>query len=156
MLESLDDAISGSSCRDSSPLRDVFTVQLPAAAAAAPSTDHDGKDGEETQESDRGRVTVICSEEAGTQIIQHQDSLTDYCSISSSGTQEAPGSPESAGFDSMASSPTDPDGQSSVQDRQESGEAESRQDSAAIPSPVPLKLQAFAVLPVNGTLWIPR
>lgn len=125
-------------------------MRLPAtAAAAAPPTDLDSQDDEEQQDS--GPVTVICSQEAGTQIIQHQDSLTDYCSISSCGTQEVPGSPESTGFDPMAPSPAEPDRESSVQDPQDSP-----RDSAGIPSPPPLKLQAFTVLPVNGTVWIPR
>lgn len=143
-------------CRDISPLRDVFTVRLPAQAAAAPPAALDSGDGAEKRDSDRGRVTVICSEEAGTQIIQHQDSLTDYCSISSSGTVEAPGSPGSTGFDSMTPSPSETEGERSDRDRQGSGDAEPPPDSAQIPSPPPLQLQAFAVLPVNGTLWIPR
>lgn len=155
-VASLIDIDSDSSCRDSSPLRDVFPVRLPAAAAAAPSADSADKDGEEKQNSDRCQVTMICSEDAGTQIIQHQDSLTDYCSISSCGTQEAPGSPESATFDSIAPPPADPQGERSVPDRQQSEEAESTRGSAGIPSPPPLQLQAFTVLPVNGTLWIPR
>lgn len=149
--------ISGCSCRDSSPLRDVFTVRLPAKAVAAPSAALDHGHSEEKQDFDRGQVTVICSEEAGTQIIQHQDSLTDYCSISSSGTQEAPGSPGSTAFNSLTPSSSELGRECSDRDRQESGDSEPPPEAAQIiPNPPPLKLQAFAVLPVNGTLWIPR
>lgn len=125
-------------------------MRLPAAVA--PPTHLDSHVVEEKQDS--GPVTVMCSAEAGTQIIQHQDSLTDYCSISSCGTQEAPGSPESVGFDSQ--SPAELEAETSVEERQESREPESLRDAAGFPSPAPLKLQAFTVLPVNGTVWIPR
>lgn len=154
----------GFSCRDSSPLRDVFIVRRPAGVAAVTSTAPDTADHEEEkQDSNHGQVTVIYSEEAGTQIIQHQDSLTDYCSISSDCTLEPPGSDcsSSTGLDSLASHSSAPFPASQEeagrdQEQQESVNSESYLDSAEILNPPPPKLQAFAVLPVNGTLWIPR
>uniref|UniRef100_A0AAZ3R3M0 non-specific serine/threonine protein kinase n=1 Tax=Oncorhynchus tshawytscha TaxID=74940 RepID=A0AAZ3R3M0_ONCTS len=77
------------SCGDANPLRDVFTVQRPAGVTMATSPDLDSKRkslDEEEEECPNDKVTLIYCEEAGTQIIQHQDSLTDYCSISSDST----------------------------------------------------------------------
>ncbi|XP_068457694.1 leucine-rich repeat serine/threonine-protein kinase 1 isoform X2 [Clinocottus analis] len=79
-------------CGDSSPLRDVFAVRHPAgvavptANAAAAAVDLEPASQEERRRRTGGDVTLIYSEEAGTQILQHQDSQTDYCSISSSGS----------------------------------------------------------------------
>ncbi len=126
-------------------------------------TDTKATDQAEILEWKNGEVTVIYSEEAGTQIIQHQDSLTDYCSISSNGSLDLLGSDcsSNAGLSSLVS-------RSSVsltadrvetgrdQDRQPSIYPESDVNSAEAVNPTLPQLQAFTVLPVNGTLWIPR
>lgn len=153
----------GFSCRDSNPLRDVFTVQRPAGVAMVTATDLKTTDWEEKQDYNNGEVTVIHSEEAGTQIIQHQDSLTDYCSISSDGSLEQLGSdcsssvaPGSLTSCSSMPLPVDHEGMGRDQDQQASTNPESYLDSAdSVNSTLP-QLQAFTVLPVNGTLWIPR
>ncbi|XP_051235925.1 leucine-rich repeat serine/threonine-protein kinase 1 isoform X2 [Dicentrarchus labrax] len=152
-------------CRDSNPLRDVFTVQRPAGVTMVMTTDLKTTDQEEKLELSKGEVTLIYSEEAGTQIIQHQDSLTDYCSISSNCSLERPGSDcsSTAGLGSLASRssaplPADREETGGDQDQHQQGSTnpESYLDSAEIVDPTPPHLQAFTVLPVNGTLWIPR
>lgn len=153
----------GFSCRDSNPLRDVFTVQRPAGVATVTATDLKTTDQEEKQEYNNGEVTVIYSEEAGTQIIQHQDSLTDYCSISSDCCPELLGSDCSSSttpgsLTSHSSMPL-PAGQEEMgrdQDQQASTNPESYLDSTDTVNSTLPQLQAFTVLPVNGTLWIPR
>ncbi|KAF1392492.1 hypothetical protein PFLUV_G00028510 [Perca fluviatilis] len=133
------------SCGDSNPLRDVFAVQRPAGVAMVTTTELKPTDQEDNLEWTEGEVTLIYSEEAGTQIIQHQDSLTEYCSISSNCSLEPLGSDcsSTAGLASLAS-------HSSVPLPAED------QDQQASTNPTPPHLQAFTVLPVNGTLWIPR
>nr|XP_061819726.1 leucine-rich repeat serine/threonine-protein kinase 1 isoform X2 [Nerophis lumbriciformis] len=66
-------------CGDCSPLRDVFSVQRPSADSShvAPVCE------EEEAEPTNTDVTPTYSEEAGTRLIQHCDSLTD-CSVASS------------------------------------------------------------------------
>lgn len=110
-------------------------------------------------ENKNGDVTVIHSTEAGTQIILHQDSLTDYCSISSDCSVEPLGwdSSSSVGRESLASHSSVPFSADQEEtgrdlDQQVSNNVESYLDSA---DKMPQQ-QAFAVLPVNGTLWIPR
>lgn len=131
------------------------------------SADLKSKDPEEKLEWTNGEMTLIYSEEAGTQIIQHQDSLTDYCSLSSNCSLEPLGSDCSrmAGRGSLASHssvplPTDQneiDGDQALNQHQRtSTNPGSDLGSAEIGNPTTPQLQAFTVLPVNGTLWIPR
>ncbi|XP_076586819.1 leucine-rich repeat serine/threonine-protein kinase 1 isoform X1 [Chaetodon auriga] len=150
-------------CRDSSPLRDVFTVQRPTGVSAVITTDLKTTDQEEKPEWNNGEVTVIYSEEAGTQIIQHQDSLTDYCSVSSNCSLEMLGSDCSSTADlgslasrSSVSLPPDREETGRYQDQQPSANPESDLDPAETVNLTPPHLQAFTVLAVNGTLWIPR
>ncbi|XP_026149127.1 leucine-rich repeat serine/threonine-protein kinase 1 isoform X3 [Mastacembelus armatus] len=148
-------------CGDCNPLRDVFTVQRPAGLTTVTPTDLKTMDHEEKLEWTNGEVTLIYSEEAGTQIIQHQDSLTDYCSISSNCSLEQQGSDcsSTAGRSSFASSvplSADQDETERDQDQQASTNPESYLGAAEAVIPTPPHLQAFTVLPVNGTLWIPR
>lgn len=156
------------SCRDSNPLRDIFTVQHPGRVTKVTTTDLKASNlGEEKLEWTNGEVTLIYSEDAGTQIIQHQDSVTDYCSLSSNSSLEPLGSDcvRTAGLGSLA-------GHSSValladqneigrdwvlgQDQYTSTSPESDLGSVEIVNPTTPQLQAMTVLPVNGTLWIPR
>ncbi|XP_047437183.1 leucine-rich repeat serine/threonine-protein kinase 1 isoform X2 [Mugil cephalus] len=151
-------------CGDTNPLRDVFTVQRPAGLTTGANTDLNTRpDPKEKQEWTNGEVTLIYSEEAGTQIIQHQDSLTDYCSISSNCSLEPPESDYSSTADpsSLASSssvllPADLDETDRKQELQSSINPESDLNSAETPNATTPQLQAFTVLPVNGTVWIPR
>lgn len=132
-------------------------------------TDLKTKDPEEKLEWTNGEMTMIYSEDAGTQIIQHQDSLTDYCSLSSNCSLEPLGSDCSsiAGLGSLAShsSVLLPADQNETdrervldqdQDQHTSTSPESDLGSIDIVNPTTPQLQALTVLPVNGTLWIPR
>ncbi|XP_047187431.1 leucine-rich repeat serine/threonine-protein kinase 1 isoform X5 [Scophthalmus maximus] len=148
-------------CSDSYPLRDVFTVQRPAVVTTVKATDLKTMDQEENVQWTNGEVTLIYSEEAGTQIIQHQDSLTDYCSISSNCSLEPQGSDWSSAADLSLSTthssmplPADQDGTGCAKEQQASANPDL--DSAETVNPTVPQLQAFSVLPVNGTLWIPR
>ncbi|XP_038548531.1 leucine-rich repeat serine/threonine-protein kinase 1 isoform X2 [Micropterus salmoides] len=150
-------------CGDSNPLRDVFAVQRPAGISTVTTNDLKTTDQDEKLERINGEVTLIYSEEAGTQIIQHQDSLTDYCSISSNCSLEPQGSDCSSTADlgSLASRssgplPADLEETGREKEQQASTNPRSDLDSAETVNPTPPELQAFTVLPVNGTLWIPR
>lgn len=150
----------GFSCGDSSPLRDVFTVQRPAGVTKVTTPDSRP---EEKLEWTNGEVTLIYSDEAGTQIIQHQDSLTDYCSISSSCSLEPQESDCSTieGLSSLDSHsslllPAHQIETSKDQDHHKSTNPESALNSAVNVNATIPQLQAFTVLPVNETLWIPR
>ncbi|XP_070704804.1 leucine-rich repeat serine/threonine-protein kinase 1 [Pempheris klunzingeri] len=142
-------------CRDANPLRDVFTVQRPAGVTTVTTADLKTKDQDQEKklEWSNGEVTLIYSEGAGTQIIQHQDSLTDYCSVSSDCSLELLGSDcsSTAGLSSLASHSSVP----LPSDHEEAGR-DLDLESAETGSPAAPQLQAFTVLPVNGTLWIPR
>ncbi|XP_063044904.1 leucine-rich repeat serine/threonine-protein kinase 1 isoform X2 [Engraulis encrasicolus] len=92
-------------CGDASPLRDVFPVQRPSGGGVSPHKarpKEEKKEQEESQGEEESKdeddeeeaceallsdpVLVIHSDDAGTQILQRDDSLTDYCSISASST----------------------------------------------------------------------
>ncbi|KAM9861302.1 leucine-rich repeat serine/threonine-protein kinase 1 [Aulostomus maculatus] len=150
-------------CGDVNPLRDMFTVQRPAGLSAVATTDLTTVDPEEKLEWTTGPVTLTFSEEAGTQIIQHQDSLTDYCSISSSCSLEPLGSECSgaAGFSSVGSShsgppPVEQREAGRDQDQQKSTQPEAELETEEVVKATPPQLQAFTVLLVKDTLWIPR
>ncbi|CAK6975851.1 leucine-rich repeat serine/threonine-protein kinase 1 [Scomber scombrus] len=150
-------------CGDSNPLRDIFNVQRPARVTTMTTTDLNTTDQEEKLEWTNGEVTLIYSEEAGTQIFQHQNSLTDYCSISSNCSLEPLESDCSSttGLSSLANSssvllPADQEETGSDQNQHSSTNPESDLETAETMNPTPPHLQAFTVLPVNGTLWIPR
>lgn len=136
----------------------MFTIQRGVTTATA--TDIKATEQEEKLEYwKNGDVTVMYDKEAGTQIIQHQDSVTDYCSIASECSQEPPGSDSSS-----ITGPGSPVSHCSVSlsaDLQDTG----RNPSQKAPSPHEPEdsvgterppLQAFTVLSVNRTLWIPR
>ncbi|KAM9765342.1 leucine-rich repeat serine/threonine-protein kinase 1 [Menidia menidia] len=133
-------------CGDSSPLRDVFTVKRPPGISGAGSSELCATDPRKRQERTNGEVTLIYSEEAGTQIIQHQDSLTDYCSILSNCSLE-PLEPDSPGTEG----PSDSGGFAPWPAGPEDAVRDPHPESSGAP-----QLQAFALLPVGGALWIPR
>lgn len=159
------------SCGDLHPFRDVFPIQNPAGV-----TDVTVNDEEQTKEEEPMpleikpvvTVTVIHSKDAGTQILNQQDSV-DYCSISSSefssehfaGLTHFEGS-SSGALSSLASSSsmpfsTDCEDTDRAQDEQmleESsslGSADPAQQSQTLPH-----LRALNIVSVNGTIWIPR
>lgn len=159
------------SCGDLHPFRDVFPIQNPAGV-----TDVTLNITAQTEEEEPVplelkppvTVTVIHSEEAGTQILNQQDSV-DYCSISSSGfsSEQLAGlthieASSSGALSSLASSSsmpfsTDCEDADRAQDEQMSEESSplGRADPAPQNQTLP-HLQALNVVPVNGTIWIPR
>lgn len=143
------------SCGDRNPLRDVFAVQRPAGMAAVAGDDINTTDQNGKLEWSNGDVTLIFSEEAGTQIIQHQDSVTDYCSLSSPCSLEPPQSNclSATGCSSLKSRSCSPLALN-LQAQQEP--RTTNLDSAEEINPAVPELQAFNLLPVNGTVWIPR
>ncbi|KAM9461021.1 leucine-rich repeat serine/threonine-protein kinase 1 [Clarias gariepinus] len=158
-------------CGDLHPFRDVFPIQNPAGVTEV-SLHTEVQTQEEEPETlelkPNDTVTVIHSEDAGIQILSQQDSV-DYCSISSSefssehlaGLTNTDGS-SSGVLSSLASSSsmpfsTDCEDADRAQDEQVSEES-SPLGSAdpATHSQSLLHLQALKVVPVNGTIWIPR
>lgn len=150
---------SRSSCGDSNPLRDVFAIQRGVTTATA--ADVKGTEQEEEPDDwEKGDVTVMYDKGAGTQIIQHQESVTDCCSMSPECSLEPPGPDWSSvtalgspGSHSRLSLPAEP-GRKASQEALPPRDPD--QDPVGTDKPVGAQLQAFTVLSVNGTLWIPR
>ncbi|KAJ8247618.1 hypothetical protein GJAV_G00248350 [Gymnothorax javanicus] len=153
-------------CGDANPLRDMFTVRRPAGVEPAhppPSLPPlPERDGGPMEDHEFGQVTVLHTEEAGFQIILHQDSLTDYCSMSSSSVSSEQlgmvGRSSSGALSSLTSSASMP----FSTDGEDPSPAEGSDPALQGPSPsdqqteTPSHLQALRVLSVRGTLWIPR
>uniref|UniRef100_A0A452VJN2 non-specific serine/threonine protein kinase n=1 Tax=Ursus maritimus TaxID=29073 RepID=A0A452VJN2_URSMA len=125
-------------CGDPSPLRDMFPVrplgpQSPDSHAAGP---------KEPEGDGIADVSIMYSEELGTQILTHQDSLTDYCSMSSYSSNSPHRAPASS-----SSLPCSPASSSSVSEHDLTpvdGEAFSQH------------LQAVRILAVKDVIWVPR
>ncbi|XP_010295673.1 PREDICTED: leucine-rich repeat serine/threonine-protein kinase 1-like, partial [Phaethon lepturus] len=141
-------------CGDCSPLRDMFTIQQPSAAipATAP-INHKAMETNPLVD-----MSIICSPEVGTQILNHQDSLTDYCSVSSYSS-----SPPNRITRCPSSLPSSPMSSSSVllsTDFEESDkfhELKPSLDHDAMPAGDNMQhLQAVKILPVKDLIWIPR
>lgn len=180
-------------CGDSNPLRDVFPVQRPAGRTteqlgaasrrSSPAEDDQGEEVVEEEEEEEGDVceplvsdpvVVIHSEDAGTQILRRDDSLTDYCSVSTSGffsEAQADGDAQlerssSGALSSLASTAsmafsTDTEDAERPDDREPSGLPSPVAETAGPPeatehSHSPPHLQALTVLPVSDTVWVPR
>lgn len=159
------------SCSDVHPFRDVFPIQNPAGV-----TDVTLDTEVQTEEEDpvplelkpTVTVTIVHSEDAGTQILSQQDSV-DYCSISSSGfsSEQLQGltyieGSSSGALSSLASSssmPFSPDCEDADRDQDEQISEESSPLESAERAPqrqtLP-HLQAVNVVPVSNTIWIPR
>uniref|UniRef100_A0AAY4E7H3 non-specific serine/threonine protein kinase n=1 Tax=Denticeps clupeoides TaxID=299321 RepID=A0AAY4E7H3_9TELE len=149
------------SCGDAHPLRDVFPVQRPPGAEVTQTSDRDST----KDECPPDEVTVMHIEDAGTQILQWQESVPDYCSMSTSGVSfemlgdlERSSSGALSSMTSLASMPFLTD----CEDAERLGD-----EASALPSPTeipepqaqsrsPRHLQAFTILPVKETLWVPR
>lgn len=132
----------------------MFPIQRGVTTATEPKATEQ----EETLEDGRN-VTVIYNRDAGTQMIQHQDSVTDYCSMSSQCSLEPPGSDGTSTSDlgspvsRSSSPPADQQDASRNPHHKDLVYQDPQQDSEDLPSP---QLKAFTVLSVNRTLWIPR
>uniref|UniRef100_A0A8B9NVW3 non-specific serine/threonine protein kinase n=1 Tax=Apteryx owenii TaxID=8824 RepID=A0A8B9NVW3_APTOW len=141
-------------CGDCSPLRDMFTIQQPFAAIPA-TTPINHKALERNSLVD---MSIIYSPEVGTQILNHQDSLTDYCSVSS--YSSSPPNRITRSFSSLPSSPTSSSSAPISTDFEESDkfhELKPSPDHDAMPAGANTQpLQAVKILPVKDLIWIPR
>ncbi|XP_066557623.1 leucine-rich repeat serine/threonine-protein kinase 1 isoform X2 [Amia ocellicauda] len=146
-------------CGDSNPLRDMFTIQNPGGGiSASPTTPEKGPD-----PGSPGDVTIIYNEEAGTQIIMHQDSLTDYCSMSSTSSEQQlchidrSSSGVLSSLASSSSMPFSTDCEDLDRMQEVTGDpALPETTDAPLLNETPEHLQAVKVLAVKDTLWIPR
>uniref|UniRef100_A0A8C9V6H9 non-specific serine/threonine protein kinase n=1 Tax=Scleropages formosus TaxID=113540 RepID=A0A8C9V6H9_SCLFO len=152
-------------CGDSSPLRDTFTVFRPSGLGSTPPPSPQQENPQSPQqECSPGDVQIIYSEKAGTQIVCHQDSLTDYCSMSSSVYSSEQLGPlersSSCAFSSLASSTSMPFSTDCEEADKLQGDAfagsSPKSTGPASKSHTPPHLQALSVLAVKGTVWIPR
>ncbi|XP_039628634.1 leucine-rich repeat serine/threonine-protein kinase 1 [Polypterus senegalus] len=147
-------------CGDCNPLRDMFTIQTPAAVAPQISkpTMSENLVSDPSSPMD---VSIIYSKEVGTQIIRNQDSLTDYCSLSSMSSSDLSQSSCTNGiFDSLerSSSVTN---SGSIEEVDVShtlafGTVVSEGEHPNQASESTEGLQSVKVLAVKDTLWIPR
>lgn len=146
-------------CGDPSPLRDMFPV---CPLGPEPRGSHTAilKEPEGDSIAD---VSIMYSKELGTQILTHQDSLTDYCSMSSSSSS----SPHRAPI-SSSSLPCSPASSSSVPfstDYEDSdrlheptvGSDRSEHDLTPVDGDAfSQHLQAVRILAVKDVIWVPR
>ncbi|XP_066448970.1 leucine-rich repeat serine/threonine-protein kinase 1 isoform X3 [Eleutherodactylus coqui] len=142
-------------CGDCSPLRDMFTVK--ASSEVAPIT----LSGENRDSQRPTNISIVHSQDRGTQLLSHQDSLTDYCSLSSFSSSSVP----QGAAKSSSSLPSTPVSYNSIlfsTDSEETELSRPRIPSESWGSKAPpseeekLRLQAVQILAVKDLLWIPR
>ncbi|XP_061451971.1 leucine-rich repeat serine/threonine-protein kinase 1 isoform X1 [Rhineura floridana] len=145
-------------CGDCSPLRDMFTVQQPSALIPVALAANGNMNPEKTSSTD---VSILRSQEVGIQILNHQDSMTDYCSMSSNSSllpnrmtrtpSSLPSSPVSSSSVPFSTDCEEPDKLQEPKPPPEKPEndSESAGDDTSC-------LQAVKILPVKDLLWIPR
>lgn len=143
-------------CGDCSPLRDMFAVKATSELApiTLPETNCD--------RPGQAEANIIYSQDRGVQLLSHQDSLTDYCSLSSTSSV-----PQGAAK-SSSSLPSTPVSYNSTLFSTDSEEPElSREQRPRIPSESwgtkappteeeKIQMQAVRVLAVKDLLWVPR
>ncbi|XP_026528814.1 leucine-rich repeat serine/threonine-protein kinase 1 [Notechis scutatus] len=135
-------------CGDRSPLRDMFTIQQPSTLIPTTLTANRDVAPESTS---LANVSILQSRELGTQILNHQDSMTDYCSVSS----YSPSSP-SRMLRSSSSLPSSPTSSSSTPFLTDCEELNKLQEPNLPLEKTETFLQAMQILPVKDLLWIPR
>lgn len=135
-------------CGDCSPLRDMFTVQQPSTLIPTTLTANREVAPESTS---LANVSILQSRELGTQILNHQDSLTDYCSMSS----YSPSSPNRM-LRSSSSLPSSPTSSSSAPFLTDCEELNKLPEPNLPSEKIETCLQAVRILPVKDLLWIPR
>ncbi|KAL7980155.1 hypothetical protein Chor_001423 [Crotalus horridus] len=135
-------------CGDRSPLRDMFTIQQPSTLIPTTLTANRDVAPESTS---LANVSILQSQELGTQILNHQDSLTDYCSVSS----YSPSSPNRM-LRSSSSLPSSPTSSSSTPFLTDYEELNKLQEPKLPSEKSETCLQAVRILPVKDLLWIPR
>lgn len=141
-------------CGDPNPFRDMFPVhpsglEPPDSRMTTP---------QEPERDSIADVSIMYSQELGTQILTHQDSLTDYCSMSSyssSPPRRAPVSPSSL--------PCSPASSSSVPFSTNCEDSDRLLEPTASSELTPVDgeafsqhLQAVKVLAVRDVIWVPR
>lgn len=146
-------------CGDPSPLRDIFPV-CPLGPESPGSHAAGSKEPEGDSIAD---VSIMYSEELGTQILMHQDSLTDYCSMSSYSSSSPHRAPASS-----SSLPCSPASSSSVPFSTDCEDSDRLHEPAAGSdrsehdlTPVDgdafsQHLQAVRILAVKDVIWVPR
>ncbi|KAM8973798.1 leucine-rich repeat serine/threonine-protein kinase 1 isoform 2-T2 [Pelodytes ibericus] len=145
-------------CGDGSPLRDMFTVK-PCSELGTVTVPFINRNSQCP-----ASMSIIYSQERGTQLLSHQDSLTDYCSVSSPSCSSVP----QGGGRSSSSLPSTPVSYTSVPLSTDSEELDlSRELRPRIPSESwgskappseeeKFRLQAVKVLAVKDLIWVPR
>lgn len=146
-------------CGDPSPLGDVF----PVCPMGPPPLDSPTASTREPARGSIADVSFMFSEELGTQILTHQDSLTDYCSLSSCSAA----SPHPAPM-ALSSLPCSPASSASLPFSSDC------EDTSQLPKPAvgsdrsvhdlsPVDgeafsqhLQAVKILAVKDVIWVPR
>lgn len=130
-------------CGDPSPLRDTFPVRPPRGPERPLEPEREPMAG----------VSIMYSEERGMQILSHQDSLTDYCSVSpcaSSVPSHTPSSPESPCHLARR-------GSSDQLPELVAGSSPADHDLAPVDREVfSQHLQAAHILPVKDVIWVAR
>lgn len=141
-------------CGDCSPLRDMFTIQQPSAAIPATAPLSHGA----VESNPPGDMSIMYSPDVGTQILNHQDSLTDYCSVSS--YSSSPPNTVTRCPSSLPSSPLSSSSAPFSADFEESEkfhELKASMDHDACPAGDNTEhLQAVKILSVKDLIWIPR
>ncbi|KAM4677599.1 leucine-rich repeat serine/threonine-protein kinase 1 [Discoglossus pictus] len=143
-------------CGDCSPLRDMFVVkqysELPPVTLP-----------ETNCNSGPANTSIIYSQELGTQLLSHQDSLTDYCSVSSiSSCSTTQGGAKSSSLPSTPVSYTSIPLTTDSEEPEVSREQRPRMPSESWGSRAPpteeekLGMQAVGVMAVRDLLWVPR
>lgn len=145
-------------CGDPSPLRDVFPVH-PMGLEPLDCSTASPKEPKDCIAD----MSIMYSEELGTQILTHQDSLTDYCSMSSYSS-----SPPLQVPTSLASLPCSPASSSSLpfstdcEDTSRlleptTGSDRSEHDLSPVDGEAfSQHLQAVKILAVKDVIWVPR
>ncbi|XP_065762554.1 leucine-rich repeat serine/threonine-protein kinase 1 [Muntiacus reevesi] len=131
-------------CGDPSPIGDMFPVR----PMGLPPLDSPVASPREPARGSIADVSFMFSEELGTQILTHQDSLTDYCSLSS-----LPCSPASS-----ASLPFSADCEDTSQlPEPAAGSDRSVHDLSPVDGEAfSQHLQAVKILAVKDVIWVPR
>ncbi|KAE8618357.1 hypothetical protein XENTR_v10009362 [Xenopus tropicalis] len=144
-------------CGDSSPLRDMFTVKpcSDVVPVALPVTN--------CNSPRSANVSIIYSLERGMQVLSHQDSLTDYCSVSSfyssipQGTAKSssslPSTPVSYSSAPFSTDSEDPD---PAQELIHKISSESWGGRTPLSEEEKLNVQAVGIVVVKDLLWVPR
>lgn len=136
-------------CGDRSPLRDMFTIQQPSTLIPTTLTANRDVAPESTS---LANMSILQSRELGTQILNHQDSLTDYCSMSS----YSPSSPNRMMRFPSSLEPSSPASSSSTPFLTDGEELNKLQEPNLPSEESETFLQAVRILPVKDLLWIPR